>query len=187
MFMDAEMSQKKLIVISGCSGGGKSTIINAFADHGYTVMPEAGRQIVQEQMEQRGNLLPWSDAVGFTHGLIERNIRFYNQALDIEKPKNNIIFFDRSLLDALCYLKFQNQFSERHRQMIDQYRYNTVVFMLPAWPEIYIQDSERQHGFDVAIGEYNRLIEFYPKYGYQVIEVPKLSVAKRLKFIMDPC
>lgn len=38
------------IVLSGCSGGGKSSLLTELGRRGHTVVPEAGRQVVREQM-----------------------------------------------------------------------------------------------------------------------------------------
>lgn len=57
--------------------------------------------------------------------------------------------------------------------------------MIPPWPEIYVQDSERRHDFKQALSEYNRLIGAYPAYGYDLRTVPKLPVSKRADFILD--
>jgi hypothetical protein len=42
-----------------------------------------------------------------------------------------------------------------------------------------VTDPERRHGFDQAIAEYHRLIVVYPSLGYEVILLPKVSVAAR--------
>ena len=42
-----------LIVVSGCSGGDKSTLIRELAKRGHDAQPEAGRQIVKEQLLYR--------------------------------------------------------------------------------------------------------------------------------------
>ena len=39
-----------MVVVSGCSGGGKSTLLAELALRGYAVFPEPGRQIVKEQL-----------------------------------------------------------------------------------------------------------------------------------------
>ena len=47
----------KLIVISGCSSGGKSTLLEELKNNGYAVIPEVGREIVKEQLLSLGNCL----------------------------------------------------------------------------------------------------------------------------------
>ena len=37
----------RLVVISGCSGGGKSALVGELAACGYSAFPEPGRQVVK--------------------------------------------------------------------------------------------------------------------------------------------
>ena len=50
-----------LVVVSGCSGGGKSTLLAEMARRGYLVFPEPGRQIVKEELFIGGDGLPWDN------------------------------------------------------------------------------------------------------------------------------
>jgi predicted ATPase len=65
------------------------------------------------------------------------------------------------------------------------HRYHGRVFLAPPWPEIYVNDPERRHGFDAALAEYARLLEAYPSIGYDVIVLPKVGVSERTDFILD--
>jgi predicted ATPase len=47
-----------------------------------------------------------------------------------------------------------------------------------------VTDPERRHGLDKAIVEYHRLIVVYPSLGYEVILLPKVSVAARADFVL---
>jgi len=53
------------------------------------------------------------------------------------------------------------------------------------WPELFVSDGERQHDFASAVAEYDRLAAAYPALGYDVILLPKVSVAERLAFILE--
>ena len=44
----------QLFVITGSSGGGKSALLEELARRGYSVVPEAGRQLVREQQSIGG-------------------------------------------------------------------------------------------------------------------------------------
>ena len=59
------------------------------------------------------------------------------------------------------------------------------MFMAPPWKEVFSQDAERKHSFEDAVEEYERLLESYPKYGYRLIELPKINVTERVKFILS--
>ncbi|HEY6332971.1 MAG TPA: AAA family ATPase, partial [Blastocatellia bacterium] len=56
-----EAKRNQFVMISGCSGGGKSALIGELARRGYRVFHEPGRQIVKEQVHIDGPALPWSD------------------------------------------------------------------------------------------------------------------------------
>jgi predicted ATPase len=58
------------------------------------------------------------------------------------------------------------------------------MFMAPPWPEIHVTDADRRHGFDAAVAEYDRLLQVYPALGYQVLFLPKASVAARADFVL---
>ena len=70
----------KLVVISGCSGGGKSTLIVELNKRGYTTVPEAGRELVKEQMALGSGILPWEKPDEFCALLIEKSVAAYHLA-----------------------------------------------------------------------------------------------------------
>lgn len=73
--------KNKLIIITGCSGGGKSTIIDSLSKIGYSTIPEPGRIIVKDEIANNSNKLPWSDPMGFCDLLIKKSIIFYKSTL----------------------------------------------------------------------------------------------------------
>src|SRR5262249_1318360 len=89
-------ARNRLIVISGCSGGGKSTLLAELAARGHHVFEEPGRQIVKEQLASGGDGLPWRDPGKFANLCIERSIENLQKAAMF----HGLVFFDRSLLDA---------------------------------------------------------------------------------------
>jgi predicted ATPase len=46
----------QFVVISGCSGGGKSTLIAELGRRGYPVVEEPGRRIVKEELASGGSV-----------------------------------------------------------------------------------------------------------------------------------
>ena len=57
--------QPRLVVISGCSAGGKSTLIQALAERGCAVAREPGRAIVEAEQARGGDALPWRNPLAF--------------------------------------------------------------------------------------------------------------------------
>lgn len=45
-------------------------------------------------------------------------------------------------------------------------------------------DSERRHGLNAAVSEYQRLLDVYPSLGYEVTILPKVSVQERADSVL---
>lgn len=169
------------VVLTGCSGGGKSTLLAALAARGYAVRPEAGRQIVREQMHIGGDALPWADAGAFVALAAARTMHLFNDTVPSARP----VFFDRSLVDLTSFLDMKGiAVPAPLRRAIDLYRYAPGVFVVPPWPEIYVRDDERPKPFEEACREYEALVAGYRAAGYRLIEVPKAEVAARADFVV---
>ncbi len=177
------MSKNKLIVISGCSSGGKSTLIAELKLNGYTTLQEVGREIVKEQLALNSNLLPWQDMNGFCDRMISRSITCYHEAAKLNNVKDNVIFFDRSFLEGVSY--FQSINIDQYNYLIDDMRFYPTIFMTPPWKEIFCEDVERKNSFESSVQEYERLLKFYHKYAYVPVELPKLDVKERFEFVMS--
>lgn len=65
------------------------------------------------------------------------------------------------------------------------YRYDKLVFLAPPWPEIYVNDAERQHDLQEAMTEYDALCQSYPAKGYELVVLPKTSIAARADWLLD--
>ncbi|MAF02126.1 MULTISPECIES: AAA family ATPase [unclassified Herbaspirillum] len=171
----------QFFVISGCSGGGKSTLLAELKWRGFAVVEEPGRRVVAAEMGSGGMALPWIDMVAFVHRVIRLALDDLNAAQALLGP----VFFDRGLVDALSALASLTKEKPDEIWVNNACTYHRCAFMIPPWPEIYVQDSERRHDFKQALSEYNRLIGAYPAYGYDLRTVPKLPVSQRADFILD--
>ena len=170
----------RFVVISGCSSGGKSTLLAELGRRGYAVVDEPGRRIVNEELAGGGLTLPWVDQTAFLRRAIAMALADRASAID----SDGWVFFDRGLIDAAAGL--QHLTGEPLLENLGRsHRYHRRVFLAPPWPEIYVQDAERRHGLDWAISEYSRLLEVYPSLGYEVSILPKASVAQRVDFVLD--
>ena len=66
----------------------------------------------------------------------------------------------------------------------ESYLYNQQVFVFPPWEEIYRQDAERDQTFFDAIRIFEIPSQWYRRCGYNLLEVPMVSVADRCDFIL---
>ncbi|WP_313526767.1 AAA family ATPase [Shinella sp.] len=169
----------RFIVLSGCSGGGKSTLLEELSRRGHATVEEPGRRIVQEELAKDGTALPWLDLAAF----VRRAIAMALADREAMRDQPGLIFFDRGWVDAAAALEAHTG-EPVLATLAAQHRYNTKVFLTPPWPEIYAGDAERRHGLEAALAEYARLETGYPALGYETIILPKVPVAERADFVL---
>jgi predicted ATPase len=169
----------RYVVISGCSGGGKSTLLAELRRRGHNAVEEPGRRIVREELKAGGRALPWADAEDFLRRTIDTAIA----DLEAAKAKPGWVFFDRGVVDAASALEHLTG-KPMLETMGRSYRYHPAVFLAPPWPEIYVNDPERRHGFDAGVAEFERLERAYPMLGYRVILLPRASAAERADLVL---
>lgn len=168
------------VVISGCSGGGKSTLLAELASRGFQTVPEPGRRIVREQMGSGGTALPWVDAIAFAELAIDVAARDRKLA----PSTDSWTFYDRGLVDAAVALAHVT--GRPAVAILAPYEpYHRRVFLTPPWPEIYEVDAERPHGMYEAIAEYDRLMISFGELGYEPTVIPKAPAAERAAFVID--
>jgi predicted ATPase len=169
----------RFVIISGCSGGGKSSLLAELRRRGHATVDEPGRRIVAEELAGSGAALPWVDPEAFAERAIA--IALEDRAAAAALPGR--VFFDRGLIDAAAALEHAS--GRPALAACAGERCHPTVFMAPPWPEIYATDSERRHGFEEAVAEYERLLTAFEALGYQVCVLPKVSVADRADFVLD--
>jgi predicted ATPase len=158
------------VVLSGCSGGGKSTLIAELARRGFATVPEPGRRVIAE------GTLPWIDMAAFAR----RAMAMARE--DRAQAPPGLVFFDRGWVDAAAALDHAT--GEPALRAIDAERYHPHVFMAPPWPEIFAPDDDRRHDFAAARAEYDRLCRAYANLGYAVTVLPKQPVGARADWLL---
>lgn len=170
---------RRFSILSGCSGGGKTTLLQALAARGFSVIPEPGRRIVAQELAGTGAALPWVNAEAFARRAVALSLADYKAAQALPGR----VFFDRGLGDALAALDHATGQVGTDTAAV-RTLFDPRVFMLPPWPEIFVHDAERQGGWDEAVAEYERLCAFYPRLGFAVVTVPKMPVPGRVDRIL---
>jgi len=167
-------------VISGCSGGGKSSLLAELGGRGFATIEEPGRRVVRAELASGGGALPWIDGIAFAR----RITTLAEQDYDDARALPGAVFFDRGLIDAAVALEHLTG-EKVLADLAAGYRYSSPAFLAPPWPELFAPDTERRHDFASAVAEYDRLAAAYPALGYDVILLPKVSIAERLAFILE--
>jgi len=164
-------------IITGGPGSGKSSLLAALVNQNHQGFEEISRVIIREQHETGGDMVPWQNLSGFADLCYEK----MSTQLD-ECSANCICFYDRGLPDIIAYvrrggLKVPLKYFERAKA------YNKTVFLAPPWKEIFVNDDERPESFEDAVEIYKFLKSTYEELGFNIVELPKISIEERVTFI----
>jgi predicted ATPase len=169
------------IVVTGGPGAGKTTLLLALQARGYTIVGDSPRTIIQNRRSRGLSLRP--SASEFAHETLRMDIANF----DHHAATPGYVFFERSVLDALCGLDHLAPLNESELSMwLSKYDYCSRVFILPPWEAIFVNDAERDHTFEHAEAVYGAVQKWYRRLDrYQLIEVPKVSVAERCTYVLQ--
>ena len=167
------------IVITGGPGAGKTTLLLALQALGYAIVGDSARTIIQDR--RRRGLSPRPDPLAFAQDTLRMDIENFVHHATRPDP----VFFERGVLDALCGLDRVTPLDDSELSVwLSKYQYFPKVFVLPPWKAIYVNDAERDHPFEHAESVNRITLEWYGRCGYQVLEVPMVSVDERCTFVL---
>jgi predicted ATPase len=176
------LSTTKKYIITGGPGAGKTSLLQALKTAGYPCSEEASRQLITEEVVKGSQCLPWIDLPCFANKVLQRMVALYNQTAE----NAGITFFDRGIPDIIAYLKAADlPVSDRYYRALSQLDYHPLVFILPPWEAIYVNDAERWQTFEQAVHLYSSIKETYREMGFTLVEVPWESVENRMNFILE--
>ncbi|ASK32888.1 hypothetical protein CEK62_20275 (plasmid) [Alcanivorax sp. N3-2A] len=170
---------KLRFVITGGPGGGKTTLLDALAERGYRIAPEAARRLIKERLAE--GLAPRPDPVCFARAILNSDMQQYQAAT----AHDDVTFFDRGVPDALYMLDLESAITEGEAaELIQRFPYNDRVFLLPPWEVIYGTDTERDQTFEESVAVFEAIKRWYSRWGYDTVEVPRAGVEARVSFIL---
>ena len=172
----------RFFVFTGGPGSGKSSLIEALHRLGYEHSVEAGRGIIRDQVDIGGQALPWADRGLFAELMLSWEMRSYRFAQ--EQPGTAL--FDRGVPDVIGYLRLIGLPVPPYMiKAADEFRYNKYVFIAPPWKEIFHPDQERKQDFDEAMRTYESMARTYKEFGYELVELPRVSIEDRVRFVLS--
>ena len=174
------MIEKQIYVITGGPGFGKTELIDVLRKSGYLCSAEFARDLIEAQLLS-GVILPWENPKFFQQEVLKHRIAFFESVSD-----GTFAFADRGIPDQLAFARYKGFGSpEVLAQSSSKYRYALQVFVTPPWPEIYKNDAIRTETFEEAVRIHQFILDTYSGLNYQIIQLPLLSVNKRVKFILQ--
>ncbi|HBR5152908.1 TPA: AAA family ATPase, partial [Klebsiella pneumoniae] len=88
-------------ILTGGPGSGKSAIIDSMIKRGFWCSKEAGRGVIQDQVNIGGDALPWANQRAFAELMLSWEMRSWHEA----EGQKSLCFFDRGVPDVLGYLR----------------------------------------------------------------------------------
>lgn len=165
------------IIITGGPGAGKTTLINTLGYAGYPTFAESSRQLIEQQSQLEDGILPWLDLPGFAQLCLGMMSEQKEQA-----RLHPIAFLDRAIPDICGYLAQAKLDIDATYREASQGYHSQVLFCRPE-ASIYVQDEVRPYPFEEALEIHHALVRVYQELGYEVVEVPFMSVAERVQFV----
>ncbi len=167
-------------IITGAPSTGKSSVIEAIQDHGFTCHFEIAREVIRENQENDINIFPWLDMREYSDLVYDRMKVLYSSL------NGELAFFDRSVVDLIGYLEFSGDSApDFYRDLALNTDFNKKVFVMPVWEEIYTNDKERKETLEEARKIDAALRNAYSSIGFELVEVPVGTVEERTSFILN--
>lgn len=166
-------NERPQYLITGCSGAGKSALIEELARRGFEVVREPGRRLVAQGIE------PWRDLGRFLRMAEALAWNDLTDAATMDGP----VFFDRGVLDAAAGLE-RISGEPMEARLGNARPYNPRVLFAGEWPEIFVNDEGRRHSMDAARREEDHLRRRLPELGYSLEDLPQTGIADRADFVL---
>ena len=96
--------------------------------------------------------------------------------------QHQIAFLDRAIPDICGYLAQANLDIDVTYREASQGYHSQALFCRPE-ASIYVQDEVRPYPFEEALEIHHALVTVYQELGYEVVEVPFMSVEERALFV----
>lgn len=172
--------EKRIYVITGGPGFGKTELIEELRKSGYFCSGEFARDLIEDQLETGGEILPWKNSKLFQQEVLRQRIAFFESV-----PDDTFAFADRGIPDQLAFARYKGFGSpEVLVQSAQKYRYAPIVFVTPPWPEIFVNDSIRIESYEEAVLIHKTVLDTYLGLNYTIIELPLIPVIQRIELIL---
>lgn len=174
----------KRYILTGTPGCGKTTLLHALAELGYTAVPEAATEIIANAHEQ-GLDEPW------THPQFIDDIIALQKARQIalDENTNGIQFYDRSPICTYALARYLNfepslQLLSEIKRMRSEAIYQTSVFFLDNLGRCE-PTAARRISFEEALKFEAIHQNAYDHFDFHCIHIPAVTVSERVALILQ--
>lgn len=172
------MIQTNWHVITGPPSSGKTTLINQLTRLGFCTSPEIAREYIEGLLAKNFTI----ESIRHDAEKMQRNILALILKRERHLSAEQLIFFDRGSADSLGYFKYYHLNADHVVRVCQHTRYKKIFYCHPL---PMIQDAVRTEDELMAqkIGEC--IYEAYAELNYKIIELPAVSVTKRLQLMLQ--
>lgn len=168
------------IAISGGPGTGKTSLIEELENRGLPCSHEFSRQVIQHSLDNGSNVLPWDNLDAFSERVMQGRMEQFHSA------DGQLHFFDRTIIDTIAYQLADNlPVREEWHSLAVNHRFYDKVFLTPPWEDIFENDHQRRESFEKLLHLHKFLHDTYVKYGYEVVDIPKLAISERADWLIE--
>lgn len=166
-------------MITGGPCSGKTTVADILVKKGYKVIYEMARFYIDEEMK-KGRTLEQirENEYEFQKKLVELKVK-----MEKTLPKDELIFIERGIPDSIAY--YQQLCHIEKDDLLDEALKNCTykkVFLFEMLD--YQKDYARTENSIEALNLENALEKSYQELGLEVIRVPKMSIKRRVNFVL---
>ncbi|MGB0274266.1 MAG: AAA family ATPase [Flavobacteriaceae bacterium] len=174
------MFKKQKVVLTGAPSSGKTTLLNSVNHAEISCYSEVSRAVISAA-QAKGIHRPFlENPLAFSETLFENRLHDY-----FTESTLPVQLYDRGIHDVVAYLhELGYDIPCGMEEDCTNFTYDKV-FVFPPWEAIFEQDTQRMEDFNESEKNHLALIETYANYGMECIEVPRVSVPKRLAFILE--
>ena len=142
-------------------------------------MREVARELIEQEQERAGDVLPWTKLTEFVERLWPVQKRQFDDAGHLPGP----VFFDRGIPDALAFLSYHGAaVPAGYLEACHQCRYS-LVFDLDLLP-VYASEPQRPYRQAEALTLLQLNRQAYQAIGYNLISVPVLPADARVELMI---
>lgn len=176
----------KRYIFTGTPGSGKTAVIQELERLGYVTIPESATEVIALE-QAKGIMHPWEQPDFVDKIILAQKSRQMNACGSLQ-------FYDRSPFCAYalgCYLLGGHSNFTPSPILVDEIDrcleagiYQNRVFFFENLGFIEHTDARKISYEEALIFEQIHL-DIYKKFGFEIVFVPKISIAKRSRFILS--
>jgi predicted ATPase len=172
------MRRTRWHIITGAPCSGKTSVIRELERQGYSVVHEAARAYIDQQLAAGYRLEQIkADKLAFESHILEKKLR-----IEASLPPDEAIFFDRGTPDSIAYFKLAGLDTTYPLDKSKGIRYRRVFFFERL---LFLNDPVRAEDENTAQQLDTLIQESYRMLGYKIVRVPVLSIQKRVDYILN--